>query len=259
MSASPSGSGRALLTGASSGIGRALAARLVRRGHEVWLASRRLPELEALAHELEAAGGKAHAFALDVSRPEEAEARVRELDEEVGGFDLVVANAGIGVGAKPVTRETLADIRAVTETNFLGAVASILPLLPGMLERGRGQIVGVSSLAAETPLPAAAGYGTSKAAFTFWLECAASDLGPRGIDVTIVHPGFVKTPLTDKNSFPMPFLVEVEHAADLIDRAIARRARFCRFPFPLASVSTAGKIMPRSLRDFIVNRQKPAL
>jgi short-subunit dehydrogenase len=259
MSPSPLAGKTAVVTGASSGIGRALAPLLAKRGFEVWVAARRRPELEKLAGEIASQGGVAHAFELDVSRPEETEAKVRELDREIGGFDLVVANAGIGLGAVPVAQEKLSDVRVLMETNLLGAVATLLPVIPGMIERGRGHLVGVSSLAAETPLPAAAAYGTSKAAFSFWLESAASDLKPRGLDVTIVHPGFVKTPLTDKNAFPMPFLVDVDDAARIIDRAILRRARMCRFPLPLASASTAGRWMPRAVRDFIVNKQKPAL
>ncbi len=250
---------RALLTGASSGIGAALAPRLAKRGLEVWLAARRLPDLERQAQAIRDAGGVAHALALDVSKPEETEARVAELDREVGGFDMVVANAGIGGNTVPVARQTLAEARRVLETNLMGALATILPLIPGMVARRSGQIVGVSSIAAEIPLPAAAAYGTSKAAFSFFLESAAADLGPRGIDVTIVHPGFVKTPLTDKNKFEMPFLVDVEDAAAIIDRAIQKRARWCRFPLPLSAAATASKIMPGALRDFLIQKNKPEL
>ncbi len=248
---------RALVTGASSGIGAALAARLARRGHAVWLAARRKEALEAEVASIRAAGGLAEAVVLDVSDPEAAEARVRELDAEVGGFDLVIANAGIGGRARPVAEQSLADFRSLVETNLLGAVATLLAVVPGMLARGRGHLVGVTSLAGEIPLPAGADYGTSKAALSFFLESAASDLGPRGIHVTDVRPGFVKTPLTDKNRFPMPFLVPLDEAAELVDRAIAKKQRVVRFPAPLALALSSARLMPAVMRDAIVNKKRP--
>jgi short-subunit dehydrogenase len=245
------------VTGASSGIGAALSHRLARRGYEVWIAARRAEALEAEVKAIGAEGGRAHALILDVSDPESAERRIAALDEELGGIDLVVANAGIGGRAAPVARQTFADFRMLQETNLLGAAATILALVPKMVERGRGHIVGISSLAAEVPLPAGADYGTSKAALTFFLECCAADLIPRGIDVTIVHPGFVRTPLTDKNKFQMPFLVELDAAAKIIDRAIEKKQRFCRFPFALTAATTTAGILPRALRDAIIARNAP--
>lgn len=216
-----------------------------------------MPELEAAARAIEGEGGRAHAFALDVSQPEATEGAVAELDRQVGGFDLVVANAGVGGAAQPVAKQSFADFRAVMEINLMGAVATILPLVPGMVERGRGHVVGISSLAGEVPLPAAADYGTSKAALSFFLASAASDLTPRGVSVTDVHPGFVRTPLTDKNKFPMPFLVELEDAARIIDRGILQKKRVVRFPLPLTTAISGGNLLPASWRDALVNRNRP--
>ncbi|MBL9028266.1 MAG: SDR family NAD(P)-dependent oxidoreductase [Myxococcales bacterium] len=248
---------RALITGASSGIGAALSRRLARRGYEVWLAARRLPELESLARAIEGEGGRAHAISLDVSKPEATEQAVAALDREVGGFDLVLANAGVGGPAHPVAKQTFADFRAVMEINLMGAAATILPVIPGMVERGSGHVVGISSLAGEVPLPAAADYGTSKAALSFFLASAAADLIPRGVAVTDVHPGFVRTPLTDKNKFPMPFLVELEQAAEIIDRGIERKKRVIRFPLPLKAAISGGNLLPAAWRDALVNRNRP--
>lgn len=249
---------RCLLTGASSGIGSALAKRMAARGVEVWLAARRKEVLDGEVAEITRAGGKAHAVVLDVSRPEETERAVTDLDAEVGGFDLVIANAGIGGRSGPAMAQDLPDLRRLFETNFFGAIATLLPLVPRMVERRAGHLVGVSSLAAEIPLPAAVDYGTSKAALSFFLESLAADVKPRGVDVTIVHPGFVRTPLTDKNKFSMPFLVEVDEAARIIDRGIEKRARFVRFPLGLKAGITSSKLMPRAMRDAIVNRSRPA-
>lgn len=248
---------RALVTGASSGIGWALSRRLAQRGYEVWLAARSLPKLEIDARRIESEGCRAHAFMLDVARPEETEGRVAALDREIGGFDLVVANAGIGGAQKPVAKQTFSDFREVMEVNLLGAAATILPIVPGMVARGRGHIVGVSSLAADIPLPAGADYGTSKAALSFFLASAAADLIPRGVFVTDVHPGFVKTPLTAKNKFPMPFLVELEDAAKIIDRAIEKKKRVVRFPAPLSAAIAGGSLLPSGWRDALVNKNRP--
>lgn len=249
--------GHALITGASSGIGSTLARRLAARGYEVHLAARRREVLEQSCEQIRALGGSARVFELDVSRPEEAHERVARRDAEVGGFELVVANAGIGGKSAPAARLDFADVRAVMETNLMGAIATLLPVIPGMVARKRGHLVGVSSLAAEIPLPSAVDYGTSKAAFSFFLESSAADLAPRGIDVTIVHPGFVRTPLTDKNDFEMPFMVELEDAARIIDEGIARKRRFVRFPFQLAWAIGAGRTLPRGVRDALVARTVP--
>ncbi|NUP09553.1 MAG: SDR family NAD(P)-dependent oxidoreductase [Polyangiaceae bacterium] len=248
---------RALVTGASRGIGSALAKRLAKRGYEVWVAGRNPATLEMEVGEIETAGGRAHAFVLDVSRPEEAEERVRALDAEVGGLDLVIANAGIGGRTLPVAEQTLAQARTIFETNVMGALATLLPVIPGMVARGSGHIVGVSSLAGEMPLPAAADYGTSKAALSFFLESAAMDLIPRGVLVTDVRPGFVRTELTAKNQFKMPFLVELKDAAEIIDRGIERGRRIVRFPMPLTTAITASRLLPTVLRNRIVNAKRP--
>lgn len=251
--------GKALVTGASRGIGSALARRLAARGYEVWLASRQLATLEPEVRTIEAAGGRAHAFVLDVSRPEETEGRVAELDREVGGFDLVVANAGIGSGPTPtpVALQTFSDFRRIMETNLLGAAATILPLVPGMVARGSGHIIGISSLAGEVHMPAAADYGTSKAALSFFLGCAAADLIPRGVMVTDVHPGFVRTSLTDKNKFRMPFMVELDEAARIIDLGIQKKKRVVRFPLGLTAAISGGNLLPAALRARIMNANRP--
>lgn len=248
---------KALVTGASRGIGAAVAARLARRGYQVWLAARSQDALSVEVERIRSLGGVARSCALDASKPEAVERQVGELDREVGGFDLVVANAGIGGEQVAVADQTLADARAVMEVNYLGALATLLPCIPGMTQRGAGQLVGVSSLAGQSPLPSAAGYGTSKAALSFFLASAAIDLLPRGITVTDVRPGFVKTALTDKNQFEMPFLVPLERAADIIDRGIAAKKRVVRFPLPLVAAISAGQLLPDALRDRLVNAKRP--
>lgn len=247
----------ALITGASSGIGLALARRLADDGYSVWLAARRTDLLEQEAAALRARGRDARAVRIDVAAHDETAETVRALDTAIGGIDLLVANAGIGSAPTPASELTFEAAKRTLDVNLLGALATILPIVPRMVERGHGHIVGVSSLAAEVPLPAAVDYGVSKAGLTFFLESLGADVRPKGIAVTAVHPGFVRTAITDKNTFEMPFLMEVEPAADAIARGIARRARIVRFPLPTSLAVVSSKLMPRALRDAIVNANRP--
>jgi short-subunit dehydrogenase len=246
---------RALVTGASSGIGAALARRMAARGVEVWLGARRMDRLTHEVAAIEAAGGKAHAVVIDVTRPDEAEAAVLAVDDACGGLDVVVANAGIGGRGRPASATTWRDVAECLATNTTGALATLLPLVPRMIERGSGHLVGISSVAAELPLPSAPDYGASKAALTFFLQCAQGDLPKKGVDVTVVHPGFVKSDLTAKNKFRMPFLLETEEGARLIDEGIQRRARLVRFPLGLLALVALGKALPASVKDAVVSRQ----
>ncbi len=249
---------RALVTGASAGLGAALARRLAARGIEVWLAARRAERLSEHVEEIQKAGGRAHAFPLDVSDAAACAAAVEKLDDESGGLDLVVANAGIGGGGRLVSQTSWENVRDVFNTNVIGALATLLPVVPRMLSRGRGHIVGVSSMHAELPLPAAADYGASKAALTFFLESAQGELPAKGVDVTIIHPGFVKTDLTAKNKFPMPFVLEADEAARIMDDGIARRAKTVRFPLGLVALMGVGKAAPKAWKNAVVSRSLPS-
>ena len=250
---------RALVTGASSGMGAALCRRLAARGVEVWLAARRVDKLAAEVAAIETAGGRAHALPLDVADADATVARLEQLDDEVGGIDLVVANAGAGgaKGALPMSSCPWPDARGLFQINLLGAVATVMPFVPRMAARGHGQIVGISSLAADLPNPRFAAYGASKAGLTFFLESIDMELRPRGVAVTIVHPGFVQTPmlaeLTQLNE-RTPLALTAEQAARIIDRGIERRARLVRFPWPLGLVSRLTNALPRALTAPLVRK-----
>lgn len=248
----PSPAPRILLTGASSGIGEALARELSRRGASVWLGARRADRLGALVADITAAGGQATAVAIDVSAHDACARRIAALDEEVAGFDVVIANAGIGDRHTSVWKTTIEDAKATIDTNYTGALATILPLLPRMQQRGRGHVVGVSSLAADLTQPMAAVYGSTKSALTFFLDSVAPELEAHGIAVTIVHPGFVKSELTAKNTFPMPFIVDADEAARLIADAIERRRPWLRFPAPLSMTMGVAGLLPRAWRARVV-------
>jgi short-subunit dehydrogenase len=250
---------RALVTGASSGIGLHVARRLAARGIDVWLAARRKELLDAAVAEINAAGrGKAHALVLDVADVDAVVATLGKLDDEVGGIDLVVANAGLAGarGAIPLPKCEWADIRDMFQINTIGAAATLYPFISRMVARGHGHFVGISSVGADCPIARAAPYGASKAALTFFLESADIELRPLGIDVTIIHPGFTKTAATDAlaGTTPMPFMVPVETMAKVIDRAIIKRRRLVRHPWILGFVARVTAWLPRFIMSPLIRK-----
>jgi short-subunit dehydrogenase len=247
---------RALITGASSGLGAALAQRLAARGIEVWLVARRAELLAQQVERIHAAGGRAHALALDVNDADATYARMAKLDEEVGGIDLVVANAGVGGarGGQGLVASSWPDVKDFIQINMLGAVATLAPFVSRMAARGHGQLVGISSVAADIPNPRNAAYGSGKAGLTFFLECADIELRPLGIDVTIIHPGFVKTPLILDLNDPMPLLMSEEKAIDIIDRSIRLRKRLVRFPWIMGAISRLAAALPRWMMSPLIRK-----
>lgn len=253
---------RALITGASGGLGAALAETLAARGVEVWLGARRQDALEAQARAIEARGGRAHVCPMDLARADEAAALVERLDDEVGGLDLLVANAAVAgaPAAIPTERLTWPNVRDLLQVNVMGTIATIVPLIPRMLERGRGHIVGISSIAALAPIPRAAPYGASKAALSHFLEAIGIELRPRGVAVTLVQPGFMRTPAQETLEAPMPFMLELPDAAARIDAAIRRRARTVTFPWPLATAQVFPRLLPAAVGEPLVRwvtRERP--
>ncbi|MBM4279452.1 MAG: SDR family NAD(P)-dependent oxidoreductase [Deltaproteobacteria bacterium] len=248
---------RALLTGASSGIGAALARELCRRGAHVWLGARRADRLATLVDELRAAGGVAHAVTLDVADAASCARIVTGLDDDCGGFDVVIANAGTGGRTTDLWKMQVDDAAELVATNLTGALATLLPLLPRMRGRGRGHVVGISSQAADIKQPQGAVYGATKAGLSYFLDSVAPELAEHGIATTIVHPGFVKSEMTAKNKFPMPFLVETDAAARRIADAIEARQRWLRFPWQIAVAITVASWIPGSVRASITRKSVP--
>jgi NAD(P)-dependent dehydrogenase (short-subunit alcohol dehydrogenase family) len=243
----------ALVTGASSGIGRALALELAAGGASVVLVARREPLLSALAEDIERAGGRALVEVLDVSDADATARAIAAVDERVGGLDLVVACAGVG----PALDEPSWSWRAIAaplHVNLCGAAASLTGALPGMLERGRGHLVGVSSLASFGALPESAAYCTPKAGLSMLLACLRLDLEDKGIAVTAVHAGFVDTPMVAHRRSAMPQLLTAAEAARHIARALPARPARIDFPQPLAWAARLGARLPRPLHDALLRR-----
>ncbi|MFO7562870.1 MAG: SDR family NAD(P)-dependent oxidoreductase [Enhygromyxa sp.] len=239
----------ALITGASSGIGAALAKQLAAAGTELVLAARREDALRELAGAIEAAGGKAAIELLEVSDPERTEARIRELDEQ-RSFDLVVANAGVG-GSKWSGKLSWADCKRVIDVNVNGAVATLTGALPGMVARKQGHLVGISSVAQYRGLPKAAAYCASKAFLSVFLESLRVDLHSVGISVTDVRPGFVDTPMT-QDMKSLPFLVDAEQAAKKIVKAVERKRKVLVFPAQMAALGPLLEVLPGAIYEPVV-------
>jgi short-subunit dehydrogenase len=242
-----------LITGASSGIGRGLAIELARRGAVLGLVARRPDALQETAREIESFGSKALALPADVKDAGSVKAAAEHLRTTFGDIEVLIANAGIGVTNDAVELR-VDDVANVMNVNVLGVANSVAAVVPQMVAKGHGQLVAISSLAAYRGLPKSAAYCASKAAVSAFFESLRLDLQPRGIAVTIIHPGFIKTPSIAGREAQMPFLMELDDAVKKIIGAIEKRKKSYAFPWQLASIVRAGMIMPNSMYDWISRR-----
>jgi short-subunit dehydrogenase len=239
----------AVITGASSGIGWELARLLAAEGCKVGLIARRREPLEALVQQVGQAGEMAALATADVGDRDQTLAAVREISARLGPVDLLIANAGFGITTQVDPLNSL-DIAAMMRVNFLGVVYAIEAVLPEMLRRGRGHLAAVSSLAAYKGMPGKMGYCASKAAVNAFLEGLRIQLHSRGIAVTTICPGFVRTPLTADNPYPMPWLLEADDAARRILRALRSRRKVYNFPWQMTLVTRVARWLP----DWLVAR-----
>lgn len=247
---------RVFLTGASSGIGEGLAVALAKKGAVIGLLARRRDMLDKLKSRCEKAGGTARVFACDVTDADAVAAAAAEFLHEFEHIDVLIANAGIGGNNRETRDLQPIAVKKVIDINLLGAVNSVHAVLPAMLKRGSGHIVAISSLAGFRGLPKSAAYSASKAGMTAFFESVRLDVKHQGVDVTIIQPGFIKTPLTSGRDAKMPFLMELDDAIPHFIRAIERKKRFAAFPWQLATVVRAGKFMPSWLYDRIAGRAR---
>jgi short-subunit dehydrogenase len=239
--------GSILITGASSGIGAALARALARPGRTLFLGGRDEARLEAVAADCRARGATVAARAGDVCDRRAMAAWLAEADARAP-LDLVVANAGTSAGSGG-RGESEEQARRIMAINVEGAMNTVLPVLPAMAARGRGQIALVASLAGFRGFPGAPAYCASKAMLRVWGEGLRGELAPKGIAVSVVCPGFVKTPMSDGNPYPMPLLMEADKAAAIIVRGLARNRGRIAFPWPLTWLVTAIAALPVAMTD----------
>ncbi|MEO6655822.1 MAG: SDR family oxidoreductase [Pyrinomonadaceae bacterium] len=247
---------RVFLTGASSGIGEALAVALAKKGAILGLVARRKEMLQELATKCEAAGGTARVFACDVVDADALHEAANEFRSEFGYINIMIANAGIGGNDTATRAYEPASVKKLIDINLMGAVNAIHAVVPQMIEHGSGHLVGISSLAGFRGLPKSAAYSASKAGMTAFFESVRLDHQKNNIAVTIIQPGFIRTPLTSGRANTMPFLMELDDAIPHFIKAIEKKKRFAAFPWQLATVVRVAKFMPSWLYDRMAGRAR---
>jgi NAD(P)-dependent dehydrogenase (short-subunit alcohol dehydrogenase family) len=214
--------------------------------------ARRRGELEQLAQVL--APAEVLTFAGDVRDAAAVAEAASAFVARFGAPDIVFANAGVSCGTSTEHAEDLSTFRDVLDTNVLGIVNTFQPFIATMRAARRGTLVGIASIAGFRGLPGAGAYSASKAAAIAYLESLRVELRDSGIAVVTVCPGYVATPMTEGNPYPMPFLIDADAAARSIARAIARRKRFHVLPWPMAILGRVFRALPRPLYDRIFAR-----
>lgn len=236
----------AWVTGASQGIGAAVALRLARDGWTVAVSARSTEKLQALSDEAEGLSGSIAAFDLDVTDPAASEQVFSEIENQLGQVDLAILNAGTH---EPINGTAFAvePVRKLVEVNLMGTVHCLAPVIEAFVAREAGRIAVVASLAGYRGLPTSSGYGASKAGLINMCEALRPELETRNVKLFCVTPGFVKTPLTDKNPFPMPFLIDVETAAARIVKGVGGRGFEITFPRRFSYIMKFLRILPYAL------------
>ncbi|MEO6015029.1 MAG: SDR family NAD(P)-dependent oxidoreductase [Devosia sp.] len=241
------------VTGAGTGIGRALAKRLAQDGWNVAASARTARDLDSLAAEVP---GRITAFLLDVTDEKACADTGALIEKSLGPIELAILNAG---SYFPTTAKdfSVGNFRKTVDVNLMGVVNCMGPIVPAMVGRRAGHIAVMASLTAFVGLPTAASYGATKAALNSMAEAFKPDFDQYGVTLTIINPGFVKTPATDKNSFPMPFLIGPDEAVDHILRGLAAKRFAINFPWQMVWSIRALASLPQALKFAITQRMIP--
>jgi len=240
----------AWITGAGTGIGRAVALELARDGVRVAVSGRSADKLEQLAAE----HANIEAFPLDVTDRAKMAAVAEAIEARLGPLDLVVFGAG---NYKPATAANFVaeDFDQMMDVNYRGVINGLAAILPRMRARRSGHIAWIASVAGYRGLPKAAAYGPTKAALINLAECLQPELSRDGVTVSIINPGFVKTPLTAQNDFPMPFLMEAEEAGRLTVKGLKARKFEIAYPWAFVLILKIMRLLPYALYLKIIRRQ----
>ena len=239
-----------LISGASSGIGRAVALNLARRHCKIGLIARSADKLQELAQQITSLGGQPLVLATDVADGEAARQAVQQAYETFGRLDLVIANAGVGY-LRPAHKLKPHQIDQMINVNLRGAIHILQTGLELQLQQGGGQLVGISSLASYRGLPSSSVYSATKAGLSTYLESLRVEYGRKNILVSTICPGYIRTPMTDDNKSPMPFLMEVEDAAELIVTAIEKEKKVYGFPWQVHTPVKLIKYLPRLVYESV--------
>lgn len=235
-----------VITGASSGIGLALAQYYLKQGATVAACARRAELLEELAA---AYPGKVIPYALDVRDTAAIKAAADDFMNRAGTPDIVIANAGVSRGTLTEYVEDLDIFQQVMDINVLGMARTFQPFIAPQLKAGTGRLVGIASVAGFRGIPGSEAYSASKAAAISYLESLRVELRGSGIEVVTIAPGYIRSPMTDINSYPMPFLTDADDAAERMARVIERGSSFAVIPWQMGVIGWLLKRLPNWLYD----------
>lgn len=244
---------RVVITGASSGLGLALARHYLDQGAVVAVYARRAELLQALAEQYPE---QVHIYPLDVRDAAAQQAAAADFLSRIGVPDVVIANAGVSTGTLTRYAEDNDVFQQVLDINVMGAVKTFQPYVAAMREAGQGRLVGIASVAGFRGLPGSGAYSASKAAFISYLESLRLEMRGSGVKVVTVCPGYIRTPMTDINPYPMPFMLEADEAARRIARAIERGCSFTVVPWQMGIVGRLLKLLPNWLYDVLFAKAK---
>ena len=238
---------KVFITGASSGIGEALAVYYAGQGAILGLAARRGEFLDGLNQRL---GGQHACYALDVSDAPALHAAASDFITRVGAPDIVIANAGVSAGTLSEFEEDLAAFRRIMDINVFGMATTFAPFIPAMkAASGERRLVGIASVAGIRGLPGAEAYSASKAAAISYLESLRLEMRPYGIKVVTIAPGYIETPMTAVNGYQMPFLLPADKAAECFAAAIERGTTYTVIPWQMGIVAKILRALPNWLYD----------
>ena len=240
---------KVFITGASSGIGQALAQHYAKEGAIIGLVARRADLLVALQESLPT---ETAIYALDVRDAEALEQAALDFIARFGATDVVIANAGVSASTLTENKDDIKTFQAVIDINLLGMVHTFQPFIQFMKQAGKGSLVGIASVAGIRGLPGASAYSASKAAVISYLESLRVELSPNGISVTTIAPGYIKTPMTDINEYAMPFLMAPDVAAKKFAQAIAKKSRFIVIPWQMGCLTHLMRFLPPRFWDYVM-------
>jgi short-subunit dehydrogenase len=242
---------RVFITGASSGIGAALARAYAARGTTLALVARRQAALNELAASLPT---KTFIYPLDVANADALQAAASDFITHAGLPDVVIANAGVSVGTLTEEAGDLKAFERIFATNVMGMVNTFAPFAATMRRRGSGRLVGIASVAGVRGIPGAGAYSASKAATFAYLEALRVEMRDCGVKVVIIAPGYIATPMTAVNDYPMPFLLDADAAAQRMLHVIDRGARCVVVPWQMSIVATLMRLLPNAIYDRLAAR-----
>ncbi|HEY8353486.1 MAG TPA: SDR family oxidoreductase [Methylophilaceae bacterium] len=239
----------AFITGASSGIGAALARHYAAQGASLGLVARRGELLQELAESLDT---PVATYVADVRDADAMAAAAHDFMQRFGVPDIIIANAGVSRGTLTEIRADTAAFKAIMDINVLGLLHTFQPFIASMRQRGNGSLVGIASIAGIRGLPGAGAYSASKAAAISYLESLRVEMRPYGIHVTTIAPGYIRTPMTDVNTYAMPFLMDADAAAARMVKAIDARRRFFVVPWQMGWLARLMRLIPPFLWDWVM-------